>query len=90
MKQSPKTPFSLVEVRPHGQAEASELTSRAQFQGGSFDPWGGHGSEKCSALINHEFERVFYKNNYAAGVAIFNVYMVTAPASPPSLLLTRP
>jgi hypothetical protein len=23
-----------------------------------------------------EFERVFYKNNYAAGVAIMNIYMV--------------
>ncbi|PHH91341.1 hypothetical protein CDD83_856 [Cordyceps sp. RAO-2017] len=59
MKQSPKTPFSIVE-----------------FQGGSFDPWGGQGLEKCSALINHEFERVYYKNNIAAGVRIFNVYMI--------------
>ncbi|KAI1393322.1 glycoside hydrolase family 35 protein [Hypoxylon trugodes] len=59
LKQSPTTPFSIVE-----------------FQGGSFDPWGGWGFEQCSALVNHEFERVFYKNNYAAGVTIFNLYMI--------------
>lgn len=59
LKQSPSTPYSLVE-----------------FQGGSFDPWGGWGFEQCSALVNHEFERVFYKNNYAAGVTIQNLYMI--------------
>ncbi|KAI1105624.1 glycoside hydrolase family 35 protein [Jackrogersella minutella] len=47
-----------------------------EFQGGSFDPWGGWGFEQCSALVNFEFERVFYKNNYAAGVTIFNLYMI--------------
>lgn len=45
-------------------------------QGGSFDPPGGVGFEKCAALLNEEFERVFYKNNYAAGVTIFNIYML--------------
>ncbi|KAF2186132.1 glycoside hydrolase family 35 protein [Zopfia rhizophila CBS 207.26] len=49
--------------------------SLLEFQGGSFDHWGGWGFDQCSALINHEFERVFFKNNYAAGVSIFNVYM---------------
>lgn len=48
-----------------------------QFQGGSFDPWGGSTFEQCAALTNHEFERVFYKNNIAAGVTIFNIYMVS-------------
>ncbi|GKT50768.1 putative beta-galactosidase C [Colletotrichum spaethianum] len=46
------------------------------FQGGSFDPFGGPGFEKCAALVNHEFERVFYKNNFAAGVTIYNLYMI--------------
>lgn len=46
------------------------------FQGGSFDPPGGLGFDQCSILLNMEFERVFYKNNYAAGVTIFNLYMV--------------
>ncbi|KAJ0298027.1 hypothetical protein COL516b_010177 [Colletotrichum fioriniae] len=45
------------------------------FQGGSFDPYAGPGFEKCAALVNHEFERVFYKNNFGAGVTIFNIYM---------------
>ncbi|KAI1454933.1 glycoside hydrolase family 35 protein [Annulohypoxylon moriforme] len=50
--------------------------SIVEFQGGSFDPWGGWGFEQCSALVNHEFERVFYKNNFAAGVTIYNLYMI--------------
>ncbi|KAI2623939.1 glycoside hydrolase family 35 protein [Hypomontagnella submonticulosa] len=50
--------------------------SIVEFQAGSFDPWGGWGFEQCSALVNHEFERVFYKNNYAAGVTIYNLYMI--------------
>ncbi|KAK2000895.1 family 35 glycosyl hydrolase [Colletotrichum falcatum] len=46
-----------------------------EFQGGGFQPWGGAGFEYCAALLNHEFERVLYKNNYAVGVTIFNIYM---------------
>ncbi|PTB61654.1 glycoside hydrolase family 35 protein [Trichoderma citrinoviride] len=49
--------------------------SIVEFQGGAFDPFGGWGFEQCSALVNHEFERVFYKNNMAAGVTILNLYM---------------
>ncbi|KAL6352317.1 hypothetical protein LRP88_14401 [Fusarium phalaenopsidis] len=37
------------------------------FQGGAFDPPGGGGFENCYILTNHEFARVFYKNNLAAG-----------------------
>ncbi|POR33267.1 Beta-galactosidase [Tolypocladium paradoxum] len=47
-----------------------------EFQGGSFDPWGGYGLEQCSVLVNHEFSRVFNKNNMAAGVTIFSLYMI--------------
>jgi len=36
---------------------------------------GGPGWDKCSILVNAEFERVFYKNIYAAGVTILNLYM---------------
>lgn len=46
-----------------------------EFQGGSFDPWGGPGFNACAILLNEEFERVFYKNNFAAGLTIFNIYM---------------
>lgn len=47
-----------------------------EFQGGSFDPPGGVGFEKCANLLNMEFERVFYKNNYASGITILNLYMI--------------
>ncbi|KAF2401126.1 beta-galactosidase [Trichodelitschia bisporula] len=46
-----------------------------EFQGGAFDPWGGPGYEKCAQLVNHEYERVFYKNDISFGVTIFNLYM---------------
>ncbi|KAH7074012.1 glycoside hydrolase superfamily [Paraphoma chrysanthemicola] len=46
-----------------------------EYQGGAYQPWGGDGFEKCAVFTNHEFERVFYKNNIAAGATIFNVYM---------------
>lgn len=47
-----------------------------EYQGGAFQPWGGDGFEKCAEFINHEFERVFYKNNIAVGATISNYYMV--------------
>ena len=62
----------------------------SEFQGGSFDPWGGTGFEKCATLLNQEFERVFYKNNYAVGVTIFNLYMVGKLNQEQALQLKRP
>ena len=50
--------------------------SIVEFQGGSFDPWGGNGFAKCAILLNQEFERVFYKNDFSFGVTVFNIYMV--------------
>lgn len=47
-----------------------------EFQAGAFDPWGGSTFNNCAGLLNEEFERVFYKNNYAAGIKVFNLYMV--------------
>lgn len=53
-----------------------------QFQGGGFQHWGQQaGFDKCAELLNNEFERVLYKNNYAMGVTIFNIYMVSIPTS---------
>ena len=49
--------------------------SIVEFQGGSFDPWGGPGFGKCTTLLNEEFERVFYKNDFSFGVTIINFYM---------------
>ncbi|KIW28430.1 uncharacterized protein PV07_08096 [Cladophialophora immunda] len=47
-----------------------------EFQGGSFDPWGGPGFDNCEILVNYEFVRVFYKNIIASGAKIFNIYMI--------------
>lgn len=47
-----------------------------EFQGGSFDPWGGYGVENCAALTNEQFERVFYKNNWSFRLGFHNVYMI--------------
>lgn len=47
-----------------------------QFQAGAFDPWGGLGFDQCAVLLNHEFERVFYKNLQSFGATILNFYMV--------------
>ena len=41
----------------------------------NFSSWGGPGWDKCSELLNAEFERVFYKNLYASGATILNIYM---------------
>ena len=60
----------------HLQQSPSTPYSIPEFQGGSFDPWGGWGFDQCERLTNHEQVRVFYKNNYAAGVTIFNLYMI--------------
>ncbi|KAL9619062.1 MAG: hypothetical protein Q9160_006317 [Pyrenula sp. 1 TL-2023] len=59
----------------HLQQSPSTPYSLVEFQGGAFDPWGGLGFDQCAVLLNYEFERVFYKNNYASGVTIFNIYM---------------
>jgi hypothetical protein len=60
----------------HMEQSPSTPYSIPEFQGGSFDPWGGWGFEQCAQLINQEQVRVFYKNNYAAGVTIFSLYMI--------------
>lgn len=49
--------------------------SLVEYQGGSFDPWGGPGFAKCLELLNSQFERVFYKNNFNFGATFFSIYM---------------
>ncbi|KAK6540670.1 hypothetical protein TWF694_008063 [Orbilia ellipsospora] len=46
-----------------------------EYQGGSFDPWGGSGWAACNQLLGPQFARVFYKDIYASAVTIFNIYM---------------
>ena len=48
----------------------------AEGQGGSFDPWGGPGFVACRELTDANFNRVFYKNNIAAGLTMQNFYML--------------
>jgi hypothetical protein len=59
----------------HLNQSSSTPYSLIEFQGGSFDPWGGLGFEQCGRLIGPEFQRVFYKNDFSFGVTIFNIYM---------------
>jgi beta-galactosidase GanA len=46
-----------------------------EFQGGSFDPWGGPGYDNCRQLTGPDFEKVFYKNNIAVGATMQSFYM---------------
>jgi beta-galactosidase GanA len=46
-----------------------------EFQGGSFDPWGGPGYDKCRQLTGPDFESVFYKQNIAVGSTAQSFYM---------------
>lgn len=39
------------------------------------------GFDQCAILLNMEFERVFYKNNFASGVELLNIYMICKMAS---------
>ena len=60
----------------HEQQSPTTPFSLVEFQGGAFDPWGGPGFNNCAILVNNEFERVFYKNDFSFGVTILNLYMV--------------
>lgn len=59
----------------HAEQSPSTPYSIVEFQGGSFDPWGGVGFNNCAALTNGQFESVFYKNDISFKVSIFNLYM---------------
>jgi beta-galactosidase GanA len=46
-----------------------------EFQGGSFDGWGGSGYANCYTMTGPDFENVFYKSNIARGVTMQSNYM---------------
>lgn len=46
-----------------------------EYQGGSFDPWGGPGYAKCRQLTGPAFERVYYEAMMASGSTMQNFYM---------------
>ncbi|KAJ5904546.1 hypothetical protein N7504_006929 [Penicillium tannophilum] len=60
----------------HMEQSPSTPYSIVEFQGGAFDPWGGNGFLACSELLNYQFERVFFKNNFSFRVAFMNLYMI--------------
>ncbi|EPS35567.1 hypothetical protein H072_11078 [Dactylellina haptotyla CBS 200.50] len=46
-----------------------------EFEGGWFQPWGGFFYDDCLAEHSPEFADVYYKNNIAQRVTLFNIYM---------------
>ncbi len=46
-----------------------------EYQGGSFDGWGGSGYANCYAMTGPDFENVYYKNNIAQGATMQSNYM---------------
>ncbi|KAI0783038.1 glycoside hydrolase superfamily [Abortiporus biennis] len=66
---------SNYEPNAHQQYIPDEMWASGEFQGGSFDPWGGSGYDKCFQLTNEQFANVLYKNNYAAQTSYQNLYM---------------
>ncbi|EUC55104.1 glycoside hydrolase family 35 protein [Rhizoctonia solani AG-3 Rhs1AP] len=59
----------------HQKWNPAEPLYLAEYQGGAFDPWNGPGYGACYNLINEQFANVFYKNSYAAGTYLQNLYM---------------
>ena len=47
-----------------------------EFQGGSFDPWGGSGYSKCYQLTNGAFQRVENDTLTAQGATMRSLYMI--------------
>lgn len=67
------THWSGVSALPRFRDDAPIFTP--EFQGGSFDPWGGPGYDKCRQLTGPDFENVFYKENIIDGATMQNFYM---------------
>ncbi|KAF9268257.1 glycoside hydrolase family 35 protein [Marasmius fiardii PR-910] len=45
-------------------------------QGGAIDGWGGAGGANCAILTGPDFERVFYKNQFAMSTTVWSIYML--------------
>jgi beta-galactosidase GanA len=62
--------------QPYGYPSyAGEPIYIPEFQGGSFDGWGGSGYANCYTMTGPDFENVYYKNNIAQGVTMQSNYM---------------
>ena len=46
-----------------------------EYQGGSFDGWGGAGYDDCYAMTGPDFENVYYKDNIIQGSTMQSYYM---------------
>lgn len=60
----------------HETVNPSQPFYMPEFQGGSFDPWGGPGYDACEVLTGPDFMDVFYKWNWASNVKLISYYMV--------------
>jgi beta-galactosidase GanA len=62
--------------QPYGYPRyASEPVYLPEYQGGSFDAWGGSGQDNCYTMTGPSFENVYYKNNIAQGATMQSYYM---------------
>ena len=62
--------------QPYGYpTQAGEPLYLPEFQGGSFDGWGGSGYDNCYTMTGPGFENVYYKNNIAQGATMQSYYM---------------
>ncbi|MFE9751690.1 beta-galactosidase [Saccharothrix saharensis] len=71
----PATWSPLPDLAPVREHSRNGPIFTAEFQGGSFDYWGGNGWDKCRELTGPAFQRVFYGHNIASGVSAQNFYM---------------
>ncbi|KAJ7176384.1 glycoside hydrolase family 35 protein [Mycena crocata] len=69
------TEFSTQSDTSHQRWNPAEPLALFEWQGGAFSYWSGPGYDQCYQLINEQFANVYYKNNYASGTAIQNLYM---------------
>ncbi|KAI0790316.1 glycoside hydrolase superfamily [Irpex lacteus] len=60
----------------HETVNPSQPFYMPEFQGGSFDPWGGPGYDACEVLTGSDFMDVFYKWNWASNVKLISYYML--------------
>ncbi|AEO65317.1 glycoside hydrolase family 35 protein [Thermothielavioides terrestris NRRL 8126] len=67
---------ALRETQYANHLNVSASTPYAIPDGGVLDYWGGTGFARCAERFNAEQARVFNKNNFAAGVKIFSLYMM--------------
>ncbi|KAK7017720.1 putative beta-galactosidase A [Favolaschia claudopus] len=74
-KPSVWTELSTQHDTNHQRWNPAEPLALFEWQGGAFSYWSGPGYDECYQLINEQFANVYYKNNYAAGTAVQNLYM---------------